>query len=100
MPNVSEEVYGQLQKLSMDFAYENFLALKDKQIKRSEEDYRKYKYALSLRTEAAQHIGIDNIRVARLKKLQQEEQDIERKHKEGQRLYPEFNLMLLVRLEA
>ena len=100
VPNVPEEVYGQLQKLSMDFAYESFLALKDKQIKREEENYRKYKYALSLRTEAAQHIGIDNIRIARLKKLHEEGQDIERKHQEGQRLYPEFNLMMLVRLEA
>ena len=53
--------YQQFEKLSMDFAYNTFVELKEKQIQRSKESYNKYRYALKLREEAAGHIGIENI---------------------------------------
>ena len=84
----------------MDFAYDTFVRLKEKQEKRNEEDYRKHKYALALRTEAASRIGIDNIRIARLKSLQQEEAQLDQAYQRGQKLYPDFNLMFLCRLKG
>ena len=97
--NIGEQEYEKLGKISMDFAYEAFVNLKEKQIKKNQEHYNKYMYALRLRTEAVEHIGIENIRKARLARLQKEKVTIEEEYKDGQRLYPDFKLELLVRLE-
>ena len=55
---------------------------------------------LQLRTEAADHIGIENIRRSRLLRLEREREEIERNFKAGKQVYPDFRLSLLVRLEA
>ena len=99
-PNISDDDYQQLEKLSMDFAYDTFVDLKEKQIQLNQESYNKYMYALQLRTEAAQHIGIENIRCSRLAKLGREKASIEAEYKKGQQIYPDFRLVLLIRLEA
>ena len=99
-PNITEAEYQQLEKLSMDFAYDTFVELKEKQIQLNQESYNKYMYALKLREEAAGHIGIENIRRSRLAKLAQEKASIEAKYKKGSQIYPDFRLMILVRLEA
>ena len=98
--NISEDEYQRLQEISMEFAYNTFVELKDKQIKRSNEQYEKYKYALTLRKEAASRIGIDNIRNSRIAKLESEERAIEAEHKHSGTVLPDFKLMMLVRLEA
>ena len=99
-PNISDEEYQQLESLSMDFAYDTFVELKEKQIQLNQESYNKYMYALQLRTEAARHIGIENIRRSRLAKLDREKASIEAEYKKGSQIYPDFRLMILVRLEA
>ena len=57
-------------------------------------------YALQLRTEAAAHIGIENIRRSRLQKLEKEKESIVKDYKKGTQIYPDFKLVLLVKLEA
>ena len=69
-PNVDAEIYSKLEKSCMDFAYDTFVELKEKQMQQNEESFKKYMYALELRQEAAEHIGIENIRRSRLQKLQ------------------------------
>lgn len=98
-PNITETEYQQLEKLSMDFAYDTFVELKEKQIQLNQESCNKYMYALKLR-EAAGYIGIENIRRSRLAKLAREKASIEAKYKKGSQIYPDFRLMILVRLEA
>ena len=98
--NITEAEYQQLEKLSMDFAYDTFVELKEKQIQLNQESYNKYMYALKLREEAAGHIGIENIRRSRLAKLAREKASIEAEYKKGSQIYPDFRLMILVRLEA
>ena len=70
VPNVDAEIYSKLEKSCMDFAYDTFVELKEKQMQQNEESFKKYMYALVLRQEAAEHIGIENIRRSRLQKLQ------------------------------
>lgn len=98
--NLSAEDYETLEKMSMDFAYDTFMELKDKQLQKNQKNYNKYKYALQLRTEAAGHIGIENIRKSRLTRLEKEREEIERTFEKGKQIYPDFRLSLLVRLEA
>ena len=99
-PNIKAEKYENLEKLSMEFAYDTFMELKEKQLQLNQESYNKYMYALKLRMEAAEHIGIENIRRGRLAKLEKEKATIESEHKKGTQVYPDFRLMLAVRLEA
>ena len=99
-PDVDAETYSRLEKSCMDFAYDTFVELKEKQIQQNEESYKKYMYALQLRQEAAEHIGIDNIRRSRLLKLQKERASIEAQHKKGSQVYPDFRLIMMARLEA
>jgi len=98
--NIEENDYHRLEKLSMDFAYDTFLELKEKQINRNQESYNKYMYALKLRAEAADRVGIENIRRARLLKLDKEKKEIEEAYKNGMKIYPDFRLLMLARLEA
>lgn len=100
VPNLTGDEYQQLEKLSTEFAYDSFLKLKDQQLKRNKESYDKYIYALKLRTEATEHVGIDNIRKSRLQRLEKEKETVEERYRKGQEVYPEFRLCLLVRLEA
>ena len=100
MPGLSHEEYDKLEKICMDFSYDSFVDLRDKQTNKNLEQYNKYMYALKLRTEAVSRIGIENIRKSRLAKLDKERMDIEQAYKKGQQVYPDFKLNLLVKLEA
>ena len=99
-PNVDAEIYSKLEKSCMDFAYDTFVELKEKQMQQNEESFKKYMYALELRQEAAEHIGIENIRRSRLQKLQKEKASIEAQHRKGSQVYPDFRLIMMARLEA
>lgn len=98
--NLTSDDYAILEKMSMDFAYDTFVDLREKQLQKNQESYNKYMYALQLRTEAADHIGIENIRKSRLLRLEREKEEIERSFSKGKQVYPDFRLSLLVRLEA
>lgn len=98
--NISNDEYEHLEKMCMEFAYDTFVDLKEKQLKRNQESYDKYMYALCLRIEAAQQIGIENIRKARLKRLDEEKRSIEETYIKGQKVFPDFRLVLLAGLEA
>ena len=100
VPNIAVDDYAKLEKMSMDFAYDAFLDLKDKQLRKNKESFEKYMYALKLRTEAAQQIGIENIRKSRIAKLQREKSTIEENYRKGQQVYPDFRLVALMKLEA
>lgn len=99
-PNVDAEIYSKLEKSCMDFAYDTFVELKEKQMQQNEESFKKYMYALELRQESAEHIGIENIRRSRLQKLQKEKANIEAQHRKGSQVYPDFRLIMMARLEA
>ena len=100
VPNISAEDYAKLEKMSMDFAYDTFVDLKEKHLQKNQESYNKYMYALQLRTEAADQIGIENIKRSRLARLEREKETIEENYRKGQQVYPDFRLVMLVRLEA
>jgi len=67
VPNIDSETYVRLEKMAVEFAFDTFVEMKDKRIQKNQESYNKYMYALQLRTEAAEHIGIENIRASRLR---------------------------------
>lgn len=98
--NVNSETYEQLTRISKEFAYDTFIDLKTRHTRHAEENYNKYKYAIELRMDAAENIGIENIRNARVQWLEKEMLTLENDYKKDMQVYPEFKLMALVRLEA
>lgn len=99
IPNLDSEIYNKLEEMSMEFAYDDFSKLREKHLKKNQEIFNKYKYALELRTEAAYQIGIENIKKSRLSRLEVEKEAIETEYQRGKQMYPEFRLMFLAKLE-
>ena len=100
VPNIGADDYASLEKISMDFAYDVFVTMKSQYLQRNQESYNKYMYALQLRTEAADQIGIENIKQSRLARLRREKETIEELYRRGQQVFPDFRMVMLVRLEA
>ena len=100
VPNIDSETYDHLEKMAAEFAFDTFVEMKDKRIQKNQESYNKYMYALKVRMEAAEHIGSENIRASRIRKLAKEKANIEEAHKAGSQIYPDFKLAILIRLEA
>lgn len=98
--NIDADNYAKLEKMSKDFAYDTFISMKEKHLQRIQESYNKYMYALQLRTEAADQIGIENIKRSRLARLQREKETIEENYRKDLQVYPDFRMVILVRLEA
>jgi len=96
---IDPETWTTLKNASQEFAYDTFLSLKTSMEKRNEETHRKYLYAIDLRIEAAQHIGIENIRSSKLKQLGREKNEVQKQFDESKRICPEFKLVMLVRME-
>jgi len=93
------ETQNKLRTASQEFAYDTFLTLKAELEKRNEETYRKYLYALNLRIEAAQRIGIENIRRHKLMALSREKAEIEANYLAGKKFCPDFKPVLIVHME-
>lgn len=96
---VDVQTWMALKSASQEFAYDSFLALKTGIENRNEETYRKCLYALDLRIEAAQRIGIESIRSHKLKQLAIEKAEVKKKYEFGKRICPDFKLVMLVQME-
>ncbi len=93
------ETQNKLYKAVQDFAYDVFLKMKSELEKRNEETYKKYLYALNLRIEAAQRVGIENIRKHKLISLNREKAEIESNYQVGKRICPDFRPVLIAYME-
>ena len=100
IPNITSDIYEKLEQMCMEFSYETFTELKEKHLQRIRESHSKYMYALQLRLEAASQIGIENIRNSRIARIEREKKTIEENYTKGQKVCPDFKLVLLVKLEA
>lgn len=96
---IEENILSQIESISKEYAFDTFLTLKTEYENRNEETYKKYMYALQLRIEAAQNIGISNIRSHKLVSLAKEKIEVEREYKSGKQICPEFKLIFLAHLE-
>ena len=97
---LTQEQLERLSSESRDYAYDTFLSLKDESEKRRDEIHRKLMYALNLRIEAADRIGIDNIRKHKLTRLYTEKENAEQEYISGKAIFPEFKPVLVIRMEG
>lgn len=96
---LDESTFDTIAAISREFAYETFLNMKAEYEKKNEEKFRKYLYALQLRLEAANRIGIDNIRTSKLTALSKEKIDVEAQYEAGKQICPAFKPLFMACLE-
>lgn len=96
---IDTNLYESLERQCKDFAYQTFVELFDKYQKQKENTYNKYMYANKLQIEAAEKIGVKNIREGRIKRLEEEKEQIQVNYEKSKMLAPELKCNLLVRLE-
>lgn len=75
-----EDTINMLTEAAQDYAYDTFSEMATEYERQIEENHRKYGYALRLRIEAAEHIGIENIKQHKLKALAQEKEEMEARY--------------------
>lgn len=97
---ISKDIFDRLKQISMNIIHDQFINLRADYLQKSEDQYRKYSYAWKLRKESVDHIGIENIRQTRIKRLDEEKDRIEKEYQRGKQIYPEVTLILLLKLEA
>ena len=96
---VTAETLDTLTKASQDYAYDVFSDMRAEYDRKIEENHRKYDYALSLRFDAANRIGIENIRNHKLNSLAQEKEQMEAQYRQSKQICPDFYLELLAHME-
>lgn len=96
---IEAEILLQLTDASQEYAFDAFSEMKDAYDQKTEENYRKYKYALDLRIGAAGRIGIENIRRHKLESLNSEKENLEAAYRNLRAVCPDFHLELLVHME-
>lgn len=95
---LDEEKFDRIEKIVKDFAYNNFLDMKTKYETKIEDFYRKYRYAIELRQESAMKIGIENIRLSKLKALEVKLNKVKAKYEKQKKIIPIIKPVLMVEL--
>ncbi len=91
--------YEKIYTLAREIAYNQFLELKTGYEERNQQAYRKYLYALDLRLEAAERIGIENIKKRRIASIRQEKEKIQAEYAYKSKLCPVFKPVFLAFME-
>ena len=85
------DFWTELETHAQEIATDVFLQMQDAYQQRHEQNYKKRQRALSLRLEAAQKIGIENIRTARISRLEAECRKAAEDYERHQEMCPTFS---------
>ncbi|MCB2286900.1 DEAD/DEAH box helicase [Clostridium algidicarnis] len=96
---IDSNVVETINCIAREVAYNAFIELKDEYETKLVEQHNKYLYAINLRIEAASKIGIKNIRMARLKALAREKQEIIDKYNINKNICPVLKPIFISYLE-
>ena len=92
---LEDAIIMQLTENATTVAEDTFIEMQGEYHKRNDREYRKRKYALGLRIEAAGKIGIDNIRLSRIQKLQSELDALIENYEQQKTICPTFGPVLI-----
>ena len=90
------DLFRIIQEKAQENALDSFLQMKAAYEERHEANFKKHQRALTLRIEAAQRIGIENIRNARVSKLESQLQQLRETYERQQEICPTFTPVLVV----
>lgn len=93
---LDDDLYQLIQEKAQELALDTFLQMKTAYENRHESEFKKHQRALTLRIEAAQRIGIENIREARINRLEDQLQKLREAYERQQEICPMFTPILVV----
>ena len=88
---VAPEFWLSLEQRAQEIATDSFLQMQDAYQQRHEQQYKKQQRALTLRIEAAERIGIDNIRASRIARLETALKEATDDYERHQEICPTFS---------
>ncbi|NSW90672.1 MAG: DEAD/DEAH box helicase [Firmicutes bacterium] len=91
--------YEKIFNVAKDTAYNSFFMLKDRYEKRNQLAYEKYLFALQLRLEAAERIGIENIKRSRIESISREKEIIQTEYAYKRKLCPVLRPVFIAFME-
>ena len=91
--------YTIIENIVRENVYEKFIKMKKEYENEIKKNYDRYNYAISLRLEAAERIGIKNIKNRRISDLSAEKQTIESEYKRNMEICPILKPILFIQLE-
>jgi hypothetical protein len=97
--SLDHDTYCAILSRAAELTEDTFLEMKNHYYSWREQEYKKRRYALTLRIEAAEKIGIENIKKSRLKELGREKEEMALKFERDKIICPVFKPIFLCRLE-
>ncbi len=92
---LDEETYNAILARAAELTEDTFITMKNQYYSQHEQEFQKRRYALALRIEAADKIGIDNIRVSRIGKLERQLQELQQEYDRQKSICPSLQPMLI-----
>jgi len=96
---LDDETYNAILTRAAELIEDTFITMKNQYYSQHEQEFQKRRYALSLRIEAAGKIGIDNIRVSRIGKLERQLQELQQEYDRQKSICPSLQPMLICKVK-
>ena len=96
---LDDETYNTILSRVAELTEDTFITMKNQYYSQHEKEFQKRLYALTLRIEAAGKIGIDNIRVSRIGKLERQLQELQQEYDRQKSICPSLQPMLICKVK-
>lgn len=96
---LDDETYSSIFARTAELTEDTFITMKNQYYSQHEQEYQKCRYALTLRIEAAGKIGIENIRVSRIGKLEKQLYELQQEYTRQRSICPSLQPMLICKVK-
>lgn len=97
--SLDDKTYTEILTRAAEITEDTFITMKNQYYSQHEQEFKKRRYALTLRIEAASKIGIENIRLSRIGKLERQLQELQQEYDRKRSICPSLQPMLICRVK-
>lgn len=97
--SLDDKTYNAILARAAELTEDTFITMKNEYYSKHEQEFKKRRYALTLRIEAASKIGIENIRVSRIRKLERQLHELQQEYERKRSICPSLQPMLICRVK-
>jgi len=97
--SLEDKTYTDILARAAKITEDTFITMKNQYYSQYEQEFKKRRYALKLRIEAASKIGIENIRLSRIRKLERQLQELQQEYDRKRSICPSLQPMLICRVK-
>ena len=96
---LDDDTYNAILTRAAELTEDTFINMRNQYYSQHEQEFQKRRYALTLRIEAAGKIGIDNIRISRISKLERQLQELQQEYDRQRSICPSLQPMLICKVK-